>query len=36
MERVAIDLYIHSVLSPCAEEKMNPNNSVNMAMIKAA
>ncbi|MGV8905480.1 MAG: PHP domain-containing protein [Acetobacterium sp.] len=34
MPRVAIDLHIHSALSPCAEEEMTPNNIVNMAMIK--
>lgn len=34
MERVAIDLHIHSALSPCGEEEMTPNNIVNMALIK--
>jgi PHP family Zn ribbon phosphoesterase len=34
MEKVAIDLHIHSVLSPCADEEMTPNNIVNMAIIK--
>ncbi len=27
------DLHIHSVLSPCAEQDMTPNNIVNMAML---
>lgn len=30
----AIDLHIHSVLSPCGGEDMTPNNIVNMAVIK--
>jgi Predicted metal-dependent phosphoesterases (PHP family) len=34
MEKVAIDLHIHSILSPCGEEEMTPNNIVNMALIK--
>jgi predicted metal-dependent phosphoesterase TrpH len=34
MDRVAIDLHIHSILSPCGEEEMTPNNIVNMALIK--
>ncbi|MEO1815069.1 MAG: PHP domain-containing protein [Acetobacterium sp.] len=34
MEKVAIDLHIHSVLSPCGEAEMTPNNIVNMALIK--
>jgi PHP family Zn ribbon phosphoesterase len=34
MDRVAIDLHIHSNLSPCGEEEMTPNNIVNMALIK--
>lgn len=34
MDKVAIDLHIHSVLSPCGEEEMTPNNIVNMALIK--
>ncbi|MGL4606212.1 MAG: PHP domain-containing protein [Eubacteriaceae bacterium] len=34
MEQVAIDLHIHSCLSPCGEEEMTPNNIVNMALIK--
>lgn len=28
------DLHIHSVLSPCADELMTPNNIFNMAMLK--
>ncbi|MCX7921639.1 MAG: PHP domain-containing protein [Clostridia bacterium] len=32
--RVAIDLHIHSALSPCADNEMTPNNIVNMAFIK--
>ncbi|OPZ90539.1 MAG: hypothetical protein BWY74_02286 [Firmicutes bacterium ADurb.Bin419] len=28
------DLHIHSVLSPCADNEMTPNNIVNMAYIK--
>jgi hypothetical protein len=34
MDKVAIDLHIHSLLSPCGEEEMTPNNIVNMALIK--
>jgi PHP family Zn ribbon phosphoesterase len=34
MEKVAIDLHIHSALSPCGEEEMTPNNIVNMAKLK--
>lgn len=30
----AVDLHIHSALSPCAHEDMSPNNIVNMAVIK--
>lgn len=32
--KAAIDLHIHSALSPCADETMTPNNIVNMAMLK--
>ena len=32
--RIAIDLHIHSALSPCAQDDMTPNNIVNMALIK--
>lgn len=28
------DLHIHSILSPCADELMTPNNILNMAMLK--
>ncbi|NLJ40154.1 MAG: PHP domain-containing protein [Clostridiales bacterium] len=31
---IAIDLHIHSALSPCAEDDMTPNNIVNMALLK--
>ncbi|MEG1693997.1 MAG: PHP domain-containing protein [Eubacterium sp.] len=34
MSEIAIDLHMHSVLSPCGEEEMTPNNIVNMALIK--
>ena len=34
MDKVAIDLHIHSVLSPCGEEEMTPNNIVNMELLK--
>jgi len=34
MDKVAIDLHIHSVLSPCGEAEMTPNNIVNMALLK--
>jgi len=32
--RAAVDLHIHTALSPCAAEDMTPNNIVNMAMLK--
>ena len=32
--KFAMDLHIHSALSPCANEDMTPNNIVNMAVIK--
>ncbi|HHV99547.1 MAG TPA: PHP domain-containing protein [Clostridiaceae bacterium] len=32
--RAAIDLHIHSALSPCADNSMTPNNIVNMAHLK--
>lgn len=32
--RIYYDLHIHSVLSPCAEDEMTPNNIVNMAWLK--
>jgi PHP family Zn ribbon phosphoesterase len=31
--KLAYDLHIHSVLSPCANELMTPNNILNMAML---
>ena len=33
-QRVYYDLYIHSVLSPCAEDEMTPHNIVNMSYLK--
>lgn len=32
--KYAVDLHIHSCLSPCGDELMTPNNIVNMAYIK--
>lgn len=32
--KYAVDLHIHSALSPCADKDMTPNNIVNMALIK--
>jgi len=32
--KFAIDLHIHSCLSPCADESMTPNNIINMAYLK--
>ncbi|MGI5851542.1 MAG: PHP domain-containing protein [Clostridiales bacterium] len=32
--RIAVDLHIHSALSPCADDDMTPNNIVNMAILK--
>lgn len=32
--RCAVDLHIHSCLSPCGDELMTPNNIVNMAKLK--
>lgn len=32
--RAAVDLHIHSALSPCADNSMTPNNIVNMACLK--
>ncbi|MBA1335140.1 MAG: hypothetical protein HPY66_0762 [Firmicutes bacterium] len=32
--RIAVDLHIHSALSPCGDSEMTPNNIVNMAYIK--
>lgn len=31
---IAVDLHIHSALSPCAADDMTPNNIVNMALLK--
>ena len=31
---IAVDLHIHTALSPCADDDMTPNNIVNMALIK--
>ncbi len=30
----AVDFHIHSVLSPCGDDDMTPNNIVNMALLK--
>lgn len=32
--KAAVDLHIHSALSPCADNDMTPNNIVNMALLK--
>lgn len=32
--KFAVDLHIHSALSPCGDEDMTPNNIINMALIK--
>lgn len=32
--KFAVDLHIHSALSPCADDTMTPNNIVNMALLK--
>lgn len=32
--RYAVDLHIHSALSPCADNDMTPNNIINMASLK--
>lgn len=32
--KAAVDLHIHSALSPCADNDMTPNNIVNMAYLK--
>ena len=34
MKKIAVDLHIHSALSPCGEAEMTPNNIVNMAILK--
>lgn len=32
--KYAVDLHIHSALSPCSDSDMTPNNIVNMALLK--
>lgn len=32
--KYAVDLHIHTALSPCADKDMTPNNIVNMAILK--
>ncbi|MTI48555.1 PHP domain-containing protein [Sporosalibacterium faouarense] len=32
--KLAVDMHIHSVLSPCGDKDMTPNNIVNMSLIK--
>jgi len=32
--KIAVDLHIHSGLSPCADDNMTPNNIINMAKLK--
>lgn len=32
--KFAVDLHIHSALSPCSDKDMTPNNIVNMAVLK--
>lgn len=32
--KIAVDLHIHTALSPCASEDMTPSNIVNMAILK--
>ena len=32
--KCAVDLHIHSCLSPCGDEGMTPNNICNMARLK--
>lgn len=32
--KVAVDLHIHSALSPCSDKDMTPNNIVNMSVMK--
>ena len=31
---IAVDLHIHSALSPCADDDMTPNNILGMAALK--
>ncbi|MBR5281089.1 MAG: PHP domain-containing protein, partial [Clostridia bacterium] len=33
MERLAVDLHIHSALSPCGDDFMTPGNIVGMAVV---
>jgi PHP family Zn ribbon phosphoesterase len=32
--KFAVDLHVHTALSPCGDEDMTPNNIVNMALLK--
>ena len=32
--KFAVDLHVHTALSPCADDDMTPNNIVNMALLK--
>lgn len=32
--KFAVDLHIHTALSPCGDEDMTPNNIINMALLK--
>jgi PHP domain. len=32
--KLAVDLHIHTCLSPCADDDMTPNNIVNMSLLK--
>ena len=32
--KIAVDLHIHSCLSPCSDDSMTPNNIINMAKLK--
>lgn len=34
MNKIAVDLHMHSCLSPCGDDAMTPNNIVNMAYLK--
>lgn len=34
MPEYAVDLHLHSALSPCSSDDMTPNNIVNMALLK--
>ncbi len=35
MTQIAVDLHMHSALSPCGDKEMTPNNIVGMSMLKA-